>query len=140
MTGNSGNDIIYGGKGNDSLHGNAGDDSLIGDTGNDKLFGGTGADSLWGGKGNDTLYGDDGSDTFFYSKGDGKDVIYGFDSDDMLEITGTTFSGTYNSSKDEIYLKVGSTNKAITLKEFTTTSFNINGDVYQISGTQLVKK
>lgn len=140
LTGNSSNDLIYGGKGKDSLYGSAGDDSLFGDKGNDILTGGAGDDSLWGGKGNDTLYGDDGSDMFFYSKGDGKDVIFGFDSTDMLEITGETFSSTYNSSKGEIYFKVGSTNRAITLKDFSVSSFNINGDSYQINGSTLIKK
>lgn len=139
LTGNSANDIIYGGKGNDSLYGNAGDDSLIGDKGNDKLFGGTGADSLWGGKGNDTLYGDDGSDTFLYSKGDGKDVIFNFSDDDLLQVSGT-FSAYYNINKNEVSFKVASTSNAITLKDFAASSFNVNGNSYKISGNTLVKR
>jgi hypothetical protein len=58
----------------------------------------------------------------------------------MLKITGT-FSASYSKSKKEIYFKVGSTSDAITLKDFGSTStFNINGTNYQISGTKLVKK
>ena len=92
-----------------------------------------------GGKGNDSLWGNAGKDTFIYSSGDGKDVIFGFENDDMLKITGA-FSGTYSKSKHEVYFKVGSTKNAITLSDFTATSFNVNGTDYKISGTKLVKK
>ena len=58
----------------------------------------------------------------------------------MLKITGT-FSASYNQSKNEIYFKVGTTANAITLKDFGSTStFNVNGSYYKISGTKLVKK
>ncbi|MBR2733287.1 MAG: hypothetical protein IKD80_03435, partial [Selenomonadaceae bacterium] len=127
------------GAGNDTLDGGADSDRLLGGAGNDCIKGGTGNDSLWGGAGNDSLWGGDGKDKFFYSKGDGKDVIFGFESGDLLQITGT-FSASYNSSKKEIAFKVGSTANAITLKEFTATTFNINNDTYRISGSKLVKK
>ncbi|MBR4152339.1 MAG: hypothetical protein IKT98_05215, partial [Selenomonadaceae bacterium] len=61
------------------------------------------------------------------------------DNSDMLKITGT-FSASYNKSKKEITFKVGKTASAITLKDFTATSFNINGTAYKISGTNLIKK
>ena len=124
------NNTILGGTGNDKINGGAG---------NDQLHGGAGNDSLWGGTGNDSLWGDAGADTFIYADGDGTDVIYGFEKDDLLQITGT-FSGTYNKSKKEAYFKVGSTASAITLKEFTATTFNVNGSNYKISGSKLVKK
>lgn len=139
LTGNSGNDIIYGGKGNDSLYGSSGNDTLWGEAGKDKLYGGDGNNILIGGKGNDSLWGGNDTDTFIYSKGDGKDIIYGFDDTDILQIT-DTFSTTYNNSKSEISFKVGSTSNAIMLKNFTATNFNINNDSYQISGSTLVKK
>ena len=121
-----------------SITGNGLDNSIKGGSGNDTIRGGTANDTLIGGKGNDTLWGDDGRDIFIYESGDGKDVIYGFENDDMLRITGT-FSGTYNKSKKEIYFKVGSTSNAITLKDFTATTFNVNGTDYKISGTTLKK-
>lgn len=139
LTGNSGNDILYGSKGNDSLYGSSGNDTLWGEAGKDKLYGGDGNNTLIGGKGNDSLWGGNDTDTFIYSKGDGKDIIYGFDNTDILQIT-DTFSTTYNNSKSEIYFKVGSTKNAITLKNFKATDFNINNDSYQISGSSLVKK
>ena len=139
LSGAAGADKLLGNAGNDSLSGGNGADTLSGGAGNDKLLGGAGNDSLYGGAGNDSLWGDKGSDTFLYNDGDGKDVIFGFDNTDILEIT-STFSGTYNKSKKEIYFKVGSTANALTLKNFTATTFNINDDSYKISGTKLVRK
>ena len=91
-----------------------------------------------GGKGDDSLWGDNGADTFIYAKGDGHDVIYGFDDTDMLEITGK-FTAAYDSATNTVAFNVGSTADAITLKNFTATTFNINGDAYRISGSKLVK-
>ncbi|MBR4152242.1 MAG: hypothetical protein IKT98_04730 [Selenomonadaceae bacterium] len=136
LSGYSGNDKLYGGDNNDSILGGSGNDYLSGGSGADKLYGGSGKDTLWGGKGNDSLWGNTGADKFIYNKGDGKDIIYSFDNDDMLKITGA-FSASYSKSKKEIYFKVGSTNKAITLKNFSATSFNVNGDSYKISGKTL---
>ncbi len=139
IVGGTKNDSLYGGNGNDTIRGNAGNDKLYGQAGNDKLYGGAGKDSLIGGKGNDSLWGNSGADTFIYGTGDGKDVIYGFENDDLLQITGT-FSASYSKSKSEVYFKVGSTSKAVTLKNFTATSFNVNGDTYQISGSKFKKQ
>ena len=111
--------------------------------GNDKanyIVAGKKGSWLTGGKGNDSLWGGGScKDTFIYASGDGKDVIYGFDNNDLLKITGS-FSGTYNKSKKEVYIKVGSTANAITLKDFSATTFNVNNTNYKISGSALVKK
>ena len=139
ITGNSLANTILGGSGNDTLYGKNGNDYIYGDAGNDKLSGGSGKDSLSGGKGNDSLWGNAGADTFIYSSGGGKDIIYGFENDDMLKITGT-FSSSYSKKNKEVYFKVGSTSNAITLKDFSATSFNVNGTNYKISGSKLVKK
>lgn len=139
LVGNSLANTIKGGRKDDTLLGGAGADKLYGNAGNDILKGGAGKDSLWGGLGNDTLWGDAGADTFIYAAGEGKDVIYGFENNDLLKITGA-FSASYSKSKGEVYFKVGTTSKAITLTDFSASSFNVNGDIYQISGTKLVKK
>ena len=139
ITGNSSANTILGGSNKDTLYGEGGNDSLVGNAGNDKLYGGVGDDTLTGGKGNDSLWGDAGKDTFIYEKGSGKDVIYDFADDDMLKITGD-FSTSYNKSKDKIYFKVGSTENAITLEDFTATTFNINGTNYEMKNTKLVSK
>ena len=82
--------------------------------------------------------GDAGVGTFVCESGQGKDVIYGFENNDILQITGT-FAGSYNKSKNEIYFKVDPTTNAITLKDFTATKFNVNSSMYKISGSKLVK-
>lgn len=140
MDGGTGNDVIWGDSGNDTLSGDANNDKLHGEEGNDKIYGGTGNDTLWGGGGNDSLWGNAGTDTFIYEQGDGTDVIFGFENTDLLQITGT-FSTSYSKSKKEVYFNVGTTKNAITLKDFGSTStFNVNGTNYKISGTKLVKK
>ncbi|MEM7243589.1 MAG: calcium-binding protein [Pseudomonadota bacterium] len=50
-------------------------DIFEGGDGNDHLTGKKGDDHFTGGKGNDNLKGDEGSDTYYWSKGDGNDVI-----------------------------------------------------------------
>ena len=139
ITGNALANTITGGSGKDIIYGKAGNDSILGNKGNDKLYGGAGNDTLTGGKGNDSLWGNAGKDTFIYADSDGKDIIYGFDNTDMLKISGA-FSISYSKSKGEIYFKVDSTANAITLKDFSATSFNVNGLSYKISGAKIVKR
>ena len=136
LYGRAGKDFLIGNEGNDKIYGQDGKDKIVGGSGNDKLYGGDGNDTLQGGKGNDSLWGGDDDNVFVYAKGDGKDIIFGFEDDDMLKITGA-FSASYNRSKGEISFKFGSTSNAITLKNFDTSSFNVNGDIYQISGSKL---
>ena len=142
ITGNALDNSILGGSAKDTLYGDEGNDFLSGGYGNDTLYGDngdSGNDSLSGGYGNDYLSGGKGYDNFLYEEGDGNDVIYGFDKYDMLLITGA-FSTTYDKTNKEIYFKVGDTDNAITLKNFTAKSFNVNGFNYKISGSQLVRK
>ena len=139
ITGTKYADNIIGSNQDDVLNGDRGADSLFGGGGNDTLYGGTGNDKLWGGADNDTLWGGAGSDTFYYDDGDGKDKIFDFDENDMLQITGT-FSGTYNAGTNVISIKVGSTTNAITLENYATNTFNINGSDYVIKGTKLVQQ
>ena len=86
--------------------------------------------------GNDSLWGGAGADKFFYSAGDGKDVIFGFDNKDTLTLDGLDFKASY---KNEILtLKVDG--GSVTLKDFSAKTFHINDDVYKLSGSKLVKK
>ena len=139
LTGNELDNTILGGSGKDTLYGADGDDSLVGNAGNDKLYGQNGDDTLWGGIGNDTLKGGDGADVFIYNAGEGKDVISDFANDDFLQIT-EDFSATYSKKSKVISFKFVDTDSSLTLKNFTATTFNINGDAYKISGSNFVKK
>ena len=132
----SGNDSINGGAGKDTISGGSGDDKLLGGSGNDMIFGGEGNDTITGGAGNDELWGDEGSDTFIYKSGHGKDVIYNFGDEDALTFNNLTFTTSYKD--DAIVFKVGTTANAITLKDFTATTFNIDGKAYKISSSSLV--
>ena len=136
IVGNALDNSILGGTGKDTLYGGDGNDFIQGGKGNDKLYGQAGDDTLWGGLGNDTLNGGDGADKFIYESGDGKDVISGFDKNDMLLITGA-FTASYDKTADTIAFKVGS--GSITLKDFTATTFNVNGYNYRVKGNKLVK-
>ena len=79
ILGDRGNDKLFGGLGNDKLNGGLGDDLLQGDAGADLLLGFEGRDTLIGGRGDDTLNGGAGADVFVFTKGDGKDVINGYE-------------------------------------------------------------
>lgn len=110
--------------------------SILGGTKNDTLTGGDGDDTLWGGKGNDWLYCGDGEDVLHYEKGDGKDFIFGFGDDDLLEIVGLSgnVTGSFTGAGNEYTIKVGKTAVAV-LKDFTATSFNVklNGERVTLS-------
>ncbi|MGM5024520.1 peroxidase family protein [Tardiphaga sp. 862_B3_N4_1] len=89
LSGNIGNDTIFGQTGNDTLNGNGGNDTLLGQDGTDTLNGGIGDDTLTGGDGNDIVNGGAGNDTIRYTFGDDTDTVDGGADIDALEITGT---------------------------------------------------
>ena len=79
----AGDDDVHGGDGNDIITGGAGDDTLEGDGGEDFLDGGAGNDILEGGAGDDRLYGGAGIDRL---QGDGdNDMLDGGAGNDILE-------------------------------------------------------
>lgn len=83
----AGNDFVFGGSGNDILRGEAGRDILLGENGNDTLVGGRGNDQLFGGQGNDT---------FVFQRGDGRDLVFDFQSgagsDDVIQLDVAAFA------------------------------------------------
>ena len=108
---------IYGEKGNDFIHAGNGESYVT-------VKGGSGKDTISvycnysvfeGGKGNDkiTLSLDSYNNVVKYAKGDGKDTVVGFNSDDTLHIT----KGSYKVStkNNDVIVKVGS--GSITLKD-----------------------
>ena len=111
---------------------------IVGNGLNNSIVGGSGDDTLSGGSGNDSLWGGNGSDTFIYGAGDGKDIIYGFGSDDLLQITGDV-TASYNRSKNSVAFKVDT--GSVTLKNFgATTTFHVNDTTYRLSGGKLTAK
>ena len=69
--------------------------------------------------------------------GGGQDVIYNFGDEDALQISGTFTASVVG---ENISFKVGSTANAITLKDYSATTFNVNGDEYQIIEGSFTKK
>ena len=132
LVGNSSANSIVGGAKNDTLNGAAGADTIDGGKGNDKLYGGAGDDLIYCGAGNDSLWGDAGANTFIYAKGDGKDVIFGFTSDDTLTLEDISFTAAkVNSKGTEVALTLGS--GSLTFKSFESgTDFHIGSDTYQV--------
>lgn len=57
------------------ISGDAGNNTLWGNTGADHITAGAGNDVLRGGKGNDTLFGNSGADKYVFKTGDGKDTV-----------------------------------------------------------------
>ncbi|NJP10105.1 MAG: hypothetical protein HC866_12010 [Leptolyngbyaceae cyanobacterium RU_5_1] len=83
IQGLDGNDHLFGLNGDDSLEGGNNDDYLDGGSGNDTLFGNTGNDHLFAGLGNDSLDGGSGRD--WLNGGVGNDVLLGSDGNDTLQ-------------------------------------------------------
>ena len=99
ITGNGKSNVIYANDSGNTLIGGGGNDYLFGGKGNDLISGGDGADFIDGGdgtnilqgdKGNDTLWGGNGADMFVINSGDGNDVIYNFNYNelDMINYNG----------------------------------------------------
>ena len=88
LRGNGGDDSLKGGGGADDLKGGGGGDTIIGNGGDDDIKGGGGDDVINGGRGDDTLTGNGGDDTFQFRRGDGSDLIKGFQQGrDQIEIS-----------------------------------------------------
>lgn len=131
-TGSSAGVEFVGSTKNDIFTGGAGADTIDGGKGNDKLYGGAGDDSILCGAGNDSLWGNDGEDEFVYASGDGKDVIFGFTSEDKLTLDDISFtSATVTNSGKQVALKLGT--GSVTFKEFASgTTFAIGEETYQV--------
>ncbi len=141
IVGGSKNDKLYGKNGDDTLRGGKGNDYLSGQNGNDKLVGGSGKDTLWGGAGNDKLYGGSGNDIFIYKPNEGKDIIYDWESGDMLKILNADGSaGAYTNSSfksGKLTLAIAGGGHVIFSGVSASDSFNINGTVHSIVGKKL---
>ena len=91
---------------------------------------------VYGGKGNDSLWGSADTDKFIYTAGDGKDIIFGFDSKDTLTLDNLAFTSSYKDNALTLTFDSGS----VTFKDFSATTFHIDNDTYKISGSKLKKQ
>lgn len=99
------------GKGTVTVKGTSSAETVTGWTKADSLNGGEGNDTLIGGKGADTLTGGSGADKFYYTLGDGADVITDYTADeDVVVLNGTTVTKV-------AYVKKSNTDLLFTLKK-----------------------
>lgn len=92
--------------GDDRLIGSSGADTLVGDEGRDTIAGGAGNDALWIGR-DRTADGD--VDTIIFRAGDGQDTIYGFGSEDVLDLGGRDYHARETSAGTLLDLGGGDT-------------------------------
>ncbi|GLQ28086.1 Hint domain-containing protein [Sulfitobacter pacificus] len=94
LTGDGGDDTIYGQDDDDTISGGAGDDLLDGGNDDDVITGGAGSDSIIGGSGNDTIDGGDGDDSL--SGNEGNDVFTYSGGNDTIGDLNFGATGTLN--------------------------------------------
>lgn len=146
VTGDEGDDIVFGSTGNDFIYGNAGDDKLHGRYGNDLIRGGDGDDLITGGRGHDILEGDAGRKDRIYG-GCGNDKIA--DKDGFKLITGgygedkiiTAFPEGWGRRRAKILAGYDGDYIEITNNDGGALSLAIDGDVpagYDNEGDTLV--
>lgn len=92
IIGDNGANLFAGNEGNDTLTGMGGSDTIDGGAGNDVISGGFARDHITGGIGDDTLTGNAGSDVFYFTAGDGNDLVTDFSLGDKLIFEGLTAS------------------------------------------------
>ena len=149
IVGNAGNDTIVNDYGEKvSIVGNEGNDFIINDwvSHSSTINGGEGADTIYnwwgdslkisGGTGNDYIYLWHYTDrsnniSIKYNAGDGNDTVEGFDSNDTLSISGSSYSTT--ESGNNVLVKVG--NDTINLKNAyaTADTLHINGAAIKLN-------
>ena len=130
LDGSGGDDRLFGGPGggDDVLAGGEGDDRLYGGKGNDTLEGGPGNDRLSGGPDNDRLDGGEGDDIFFFTPGDGTDVILDFgNGGDRIDLTAfedirsTADLAVQQQSGNAVIDLSEQSGGTVTLRDFNTT-------------------
>ena len=110
----AGNDTVYSNDPYTSINGGAGNDSIR--TGNWLHV------TVRGGAGNDTISGSSKGTWYQYANGDGNDIITNYNSNDTVQITSGTVTGTVLSGSD-LLIAVGS--GTITLKDAGNKSLNL---------------
>jgi Ca2+-binding RTX toxin-like protein len=128
LNGDAGNDVLWGGEDNDTLFGGLGLDTLNGDDGddvlhggadNDTLRGGNGSDHLTGGTGNDQLEGGQGDDHYYFSTGDGQDII--------ADAQGTSTIHLSGIPRQQVYLRRDGTTLVLSFLGSSTDGIRLVG-------------
>lgn len=99
---------------------------------NNSIVSGAGDSSLWGGNGgNDTLVGGDGYNEYFYTIGNGNDVIQGAQSKDLVNLLGVSFDQItgYSAGDNSISLQFND-GVSLRVEGYRLIDFLIGGQKY----------
>nr|MDA8124879.1 hypothetical protein [Deltaproteobacteria bacterium] len=132
LTGNNGNDVIYGTDKDENITNGTGDAVLVGGGGADVIWAGAGNDIVDGGKGNDTLYGQAGNDTYIFRRGYGRDTI--IEADATVGNKDTIFFGgdltpadiLAKRSGNNLVLQIKDTIDALTVRNYYLNNSTLN--------------
>ena len=107
LSGDWGDDEIFGSEQKENLYGGEGEDTLIGGAGNDRLDGGFGDDVLEGGAGNDEIYGGAATDQgqqSYWDEAQQKNIYYDANKgSDTARFSGNAADYSINRAVDEQY-------------------------------------
>jgi len=105
MHGGPNADVMDGGDDDDYMYGASGADKMVGGDGDDQMYGGTGGDKIRGGEGDDEIFGGGNSDTIFGGPGNDQ-AMGGLGSDNIFLGPGNdvAFGGPNN---DNIFAGLG---------------------------------
>ena len=133
-------------QGMSSLVGGQGENTLIGSSEGDYIEAGAGASSLWGSSGNDTLSGftgdKNGATTFFFTSGDGKNVVQNFETLTLDNATtadkiSALASVSANISGEDLVLKIADTSDKLTIQNAAGKDVQMNDQVWQVAENTL---
>jgi hypothetical protein len=137
--------LFSGGIGNDTITGEGGQDYLFGDAGSDHINGGVDIDTIHGGAGKDFLTGGDDGDHFHFSvashtqRGGMRDVITDFEAIDTIELAAIDAKSGGGNQKfkfigsQEFHPRPGELNSSLinlpgNAKDRTIVAGDVNGD------------
>ena len=143
IAGGEDNDILYSGDLNNTVLGQSGNDIITNEGAYGLIYGGEDNDyisnvstasysTIIGGEGDDTITLDSSAvgTTLIYTKGEGNDVVYGFNSDDKLSIKDGMYS--LMDSGNDLFVTVG--NGSICFKDLGRSTINVEGVIDRNSG------
>ena len=108
--------------------------TLAGGANSETIFASQGDSSLWGGSGgNDTLTGGSGDDEFFYSFGNGNDIINNATENDVVNIFNTDLSQITKVETTTSQIKISfSDNGSLSINSAENVGFKYQGSTYQL--------
>jgi Ca2+-binding RTX toxin-like protein len=139
---------IHGGAGDDIIHlvdsaysglvtGDDGNDTIFGDDRANQIDGGAGSDTLDGGGGHDTLTGGAGVDTFKFESGGGSDTITDLTAGESVHITGYSSAQSATQSGSDVILILSGTD-VITFNNTTVATVRAALNIPVNSGTPTI--